>query len=90
MVAFTSLVFVVRHIIQIQQRKTFEAQDSLLYVAFIAYLSSSRLYVITTPIFFKIKALQKGKIAPWSSIAKDLKFASEIMWSSGMVYWTRL
>jgi hypothetical protein len=90
MMAFTSTVFVARVIVQVLRRKTFEAQDGLLYVAFLAYLAFTILYVVITPIFYRIQALTAGEIAPWPTMAKDIKLASEVMWSSGMCYWTCL
>lgn len=90
MMAFTSTVFVARVIVQVWRRRTFEAQDALLYIAFAAYLAFTILYVVITPIFFKLEALAKGELAPWPSMPQDLKLASEVMWCSGMLYWTCL
>jgi hypothetical protein len=90
MLVLTSTVFVSRLGVQVRRRKTIEAQDILLYIAFLAYLAFTILYIVITPIFFKIQALEAGRIAPWSTFAPDLRFASIVMWQSGMEYWTCL
>jgi len=89
-IASTSTVFIVRVIAQVRHRRTVEAQDVLLYIAFAAYLAFAILYVVITPVFFKIDALEKGEIAPWPSMPEDVKLTSEVMWQSGMEYWTCL
>lgn len=90
MIALTSTVFVARVVVQAWRRRTVEMQDIWLYVAFAAYLTFSILYVIITPFFFKLELLQKGEIAGWEGMQKDLKFISKVMWSSGMEFWTCL
>ena len=90
MVSLTSTVFVARVVVQISRRKIVEMQDIWLYVAFAAYLAFTILYIIITPTFFKIEELQKGTGTPWAGMQKDIRFASEVMWSSGMEYWTCL
>lgn len=90
MIVLTSTVFVARVIAQFWRRRTVEWQDIWLYVAFAAYLTFTILYIIITPIFFKLEALMKGEIAGWDGMQKDLKLASEVMWSSGMEFWTCL
>ncbi|KAL6711709.1 hypothetical protein ACN47E_004643 [Coniothyrium glycines] len=90
MLALTSTVFIARIAVQFSRRRRFEVQDALLYVAFLAYLAFTILYIVITPIFYNLQALEGGQIAPWPRFAQDLKLASEVMWSSGMCYWTCL
>jgi len=90
MLAITSTVFAARIGVQLWRRRRIEMQDILLCIAFLAYLAFTILYIVITPIFFKIQALQAGEIAPWSSMMADIKLASEVMWQSGMEYWTCL
>jgi hypothetical protein len=90
MLALTSTVFVCRLGVQAWRRKTIEAQDILLYIAFLAYLAFTILYIIVTPIFFKVQALETGQVAPWATFAADLRFVSIVMWQSGIEYWTCL
>ena len=90
MVAITSTVFVVRAVLQAWRRRAVEAQDILLLIAFLVYLAFSILYIVITPIFFKIQALQAGRLAPWPTMMADIRFASKVMWQSGMEYWTCL
>lgn len=90
MVAMTSAVFAVRVALQAWRRKAVEAQDILLFIAFLAYLAFAILYIVITPIFFKIQALQAGLVAPWPTMMTDIRFASKVMWQSGMEYWTCL
>lgn len=90
MIAFTTTVFVARVIVQVWRRKKVEMQDVWLYISFAAYLSFCVCYVVITPTFFKIEALSEGQIAPWAGMQRDIQLASEIMWSSGMQYWTCL
>ncbi|KAF7575791.1 hypothetical protein PtrM4_000310 [Pyrenophora tritici-repentis] len=90
MLSITSTVFAMRAGIQLWRRRHIEAQDILLCIAFLAYLAFTILYIVITPIFFKIQALQAGQIAPWPTMMADIKFTSEVMWQSGMEYWTCL
>ncbi|KAI4624471.1 hypothetical protein J4E83_004146 [Alternaria metachromatica] len=90
MLAMTSTVFIARVGVQVWRRKPIEAQDILLYIAFAAYLAFTILYIVITPIFFKLQALQAGRIAPWPTMMEDIIFAAKVMWQSGMEYWTCL
>jgi hypothetical protein len=90
MLAMTSTVFVARIGVQAWRRKPIEAQDILLYIAFAAYLAFTILYIVITPIFFKIQELQLGRIVPWPTMMKDVILASRVMWQSGIEYWTCL
>ncbi|CAN9121313.1 unnamed protein product [Alternaria alternata] len=90
MLAMTSIVFVARIGVQAWRRKPIEAQDILLYIAFAAYLAFTILYIVITPIFFKIQELQLGRIVPWPTMMKDVILASRVMWQSGIEYWTCL
>lgn len=93
MIALTSTVFIARTVVQILRRKTIEFQDGWLYVAFAAFISFSTCFIIITPTFFKIETYQKDPTNPasmWAGMAKDVKFASQIMWSSGFMFWTCL
>lgn len=90
MLAMTSTVFIARIGVQVWRRKPIEVQDILLYIAFAAYLAFTILYIVITPIFFKLQALQAGRIAPWPTMMEDIIFAAKVMWQSGMEYWTCL
>jgi hypothetical protein len=90
MLALTCTVFVGRLGVQAWRRKRIEVQDILLYIAFLAYLAFTILYIYITPIFFKVQALEAGRIVPWPAFAADLRLASEVMWQSGIEYWTCL
>jgi hypothetical protein len=90
LVALTTTVFTVRVIVQFIRRRNVEWQDIWLYLSFATYLTFSILYVIITPNFFKLQRLQRGEIPPWPTMRQDIKLASEVMWCSGILYWTCL
>lgn len=94
MIAVPSVVFVARVIVQIYRRRTrVEWQDGWLYLAFAAFIAFSTCYVIITPVFFKLEKYQADPTNPanlWPTMAKDTTFIAQVMWCSGMMFWTCL
>ena len=90
MMALTSTVFVARVSVQVWRRKAIEWHDGWLYVAFAAYLALCILYTHITPTLFKIEQLTKGEIQYWEGMQKDIKLTTEVIFSSGTMFWTCL
>lgn len=90
MLAITSAVFTTRAGAQIWRRRAIQTQDVLLFIAFLAYLTFTILFIMVTPNLFRLQALENGELAPWPGMEKDLKFASEVMWQCSIEYWTCL
>src|ERR1051325_2239281 len=86
-IALTSTVFVARILVQAWRRRNIEWQDGWLYLGFAAFITFSVCLFFSTPTppsSSLRKKVPKGEIQPWVGMAADLKFASEVMWSSGM------
>ncbi|KAH7392323.1 hypothetical protein DE146DRAFT_679738 [Phaeosphaeria sp. MPI-PUGE-AT-0046c] len=90
MLALTSIIFVARIIIQVWRRKTIEWQDAWLYIAYTAFLTMCILYTHITPTFFKIEELGKGQIQYWDGMQSDIKLTTQVMFTSGVLFWTCL
>ncbi|KAF2124149.1 hypothetical protein P153DRAFT_361336 [Dothidotthia symphoricarpi CBS 119687] len=90
MVSLTSTIFVARTGIQVWRRRRIEWQDAWLYVAYVAYIVFSVLYIVITPTIFKLEHHRKGEPVRWEGMEKDIKFMSRVLWSSGMEFWTCL
>lgn len=90
MLALTSTVFVARIAVQISRRKNIEWQDGWLYVAYAAYLTMCLLYTHITPTFFKLEELMRGDIQYWDGMQGDIKLTTEVIYTSGTLFWTCL
>lgn len=90
MLSVTSAVFVARIIVQLWHRKNIEWQDGWLYIAFAAYLTMCILYTHITPTLFKLEKLNHGEIEYWDSMQEDVKLTTEVMFTSGVLFWTCL
>jgi hypothetical protein len=88
--AFTSMIFIARVVVQVWRRNKFEWQDGWLYVAFFAYLALCITYTHSTPTFFKLEQLTKGEILGWEGMHKDIKLTTEVIFTSGVMFWTCL
>jgi hypothetical protein len=90
MLALTSTIFLVRVAVQVCRRKKFEWQDGWLYTAYAAYLAMCILYTHITPTFFKLEQLAKGNIKNWAGMQQDIKLTTEVIFTSGVMFWTCL
>jgi hypothetical protein len=90
MLTLTSTVFVARVIVQIWRRKNIEWQDIWLYIAFAAYLTMCILYTHIAPTFFKLERINQGHVEYWDDMQKDIKLTTEIIFTSGVLFWTCL
>lgn len=90
MISLTSAVFVARIAVQIWRRRTVEWQDAFLYVAYAAYITFSVLYIVITPTIFNVERLKAGELSGWEGMANNIKFMSQVLWSSGIEFWTCL
>jgi len=90
LLALTSTVFVARVVVQFSRRKNFEWQDGWLYIAYAAFLAMCILYTHITPTFFKLEQLTSGEIQYWHGMQGDIKLTTEVIFSSGVLFWTCL
>jgi hypothetical protein len=90
LLAVTSTVFVARIAVQTRRRKQIEWQDGWLYVAFAAYFAMCILYTHITPTFFKLEQLTMGEIQYWDGMQQDMKLTTQVMFTSGVMFWTCL
>jgi hypothetical protein len=88
--AFTSIIFIARVVVQVWRRNKFEWQDGWLYIAFAAYLALCITYTHITPTFFKLEQLAKGENLGWEGMHKDIRLTTEVIFTSGIMFWTCL
>ncbi|ORX94634.1 hypothetical protein BCR34DRAFT_629167 [Clohesyomyces aquaticus] len=89
-IVLASSLIVSRVGIQIWKRKRFELQDSLVYFAFIFFLTMSVCYLIIIPKIYKIGKVSVGLIAPWPTIQDDILVYLRLMFVTNTLFWFSL
>jgi hypothetical protein len=71
LIAFTSLVVAVRLAGSIRHVKDIKAEDFLILIAYAFFLELAILYIIITPVIFRLAALESGLIPMYAGVAHD-------------------
>ncbi|CAL5866155.1 uncharacterized protein PFLUO_LOCUS362 [Penicillium psychrofluorescens] len=71
LIGFTSLVVAVRLAGSIRQVKDIKAEDFLILIAYALFLELAILYIIITPVIFRLAALESGLIPMYAGVEHD-------------------
>jgi hypothetical protein len=72
---------------QILRPKRFLPQDLIIYFAYTLYLTMSILYILVTPILFRLTAVGEKKIPPYPTLKDDHKFMVRVFFVNTMLFW---
>jgi hypothetical protein len=88
MTALTSL-FVLACLITTQfvRRTRFLLQDLFIYLAYALYLVMTIMYIIVTPILFRLTAVGEKKIPPYKALKEEHKLMVKIFFVNTLLFW---
>lgn len=72
MLALTSLLFVCRIVVRINQRKPYELHDFFCQSSFVCYIAMWVMYFRENDPLYRAEGVQRGEIAPYPEIRKYL------------------
>ncbi|ETN43879.1 uncharacterized protein HMPREF1541_11010 [Cyphellophora europaea CBS 101466] len=90
MIATTTLVFVGRAATRIWRPKRIMAEDYILLLAYLFFLSTTILYIVVTPTMYRVSDVVAGKIPPYAELADDSLFMIKIFFANSMMFWFTL
>ncbi|KAJ5145519.1 uncharacterized protein N7515_000083 [Penicillium bovifimosum] len=71
LIVLTSVVIGIRFIGSIRSLKDLRAEDYLLFVAYLFFLTLSILYIYIAPVIFRLAAVGSGSIPPYATFMED-------------------
>lgn len=90
MIAITSVVFFGRAATRIWKPKPLMAEDYILGVAYLMFLATTILYIVVTPVMYKISDVTLGKAPPYAEILEDSLFMIKIFFANTLLFWFTL
>lgn len=90
MIAVTSSVFLARAATRIWRPKPLMAEDYILAFAFLLFLATTILYIIVSPVMYKISDVMLGKAPPYAEMLDDSLFMIKIFFANTMLFWFTL
>ena len=90
MIAVTTLVFVARTATRIWRPKPLAAEDYILLLAYLLFLSTTITYIVVTPYMYRISDVTLGKAPPYAEILDDSLFMIKIFFANTMLFWFAL
>jgi hypothetical protein len=84
-----SSVFILARIVttQLVRPKRFLPQDLIIYLAYILYLIMAFLYILVTPILFRLTAVGEKRLKPYPTLKYDHKFMVRVFFCNTLLFW---
>jgi hypothetical protein len=84
-----SSVFILARIVttQLVRPKRFLPQDLIIYLAYILYLIMAFLYILVTPILFRLTAVGEKRLKPYPTLKDDHKFMVRVFFCNTLLFW---
>ncbi|KAJ4377189.1 hypothetical protein N0V83_000012 [Neocucurbitaria cava] len=82
-------IFVIARIVttQLVRPKRWILQDAIIYLAFILYIVMAVLYILVTPILFRLTAVGEKRLKPYPTLQDEHKFMVRIFFVNSMMLW---
>jgi hypothetical protein len=90
MMVLVSVFIFARVVFQAARRKNLELQDYFIYLAYAFYLSLCILYIIVTPILFRIQDVAAGLLPMPSDFLSTAGYTSRLIFSAQMCFYACL
>lgn len=90
MIALVSIFVFSRLVFYVARHKKFELQDFLIYLAYAFYLSRCALYIIVTPILFKIQDITTGVLPLPADFNQTAGLVSRLIFSAQLCFYSCL
>lgn len=84
-----STVFVVARVVctQLTRPKRWILQDFFVYLAFLLFLAMAILYILVTPILFRLTAVGEKRLKPYPTLKDEHKFMVRVFFVNSMMLW---
>jgi hypothetical protein len=88
MMTLTS-VFILARIVttQLVRPKRWLPQDAIVYFAYALYLVMTILYILVTPILFRLTAVGEKTLAPYPTLKDEHKFMVKVFFCNTLLFW---
>ena len=88
MMTLTS-VFIIARIVTTQfvRPKRWILQDAIVYFAFVLYIIMAVLYILVTPILFRLTAVGEKRLKPYPNLKNEHKFMVKVFFVNSMMLW---
>lgn len=90
MIAITSAVFLLRAAARIWRPKRLMAEDYILLLAYLLFLTTAILYVVVTPAMYRVTSATTGRIPMYPTILEDSMLLIKIFFANTMIFWFTL
>jgi hypothetical protein len=90
MIAITSSIYVARAATRFWTKKPLMAEDYILLLAFVLFLSTTVMYIVVTPVMYKTSDVILGKTPPYPELLDDSLFMIKIFFANTMIFWFTL
>ncbi|CAO2647058.1 Nn.00g079800.m01.CDS01 [Neocucurbitaria sp. VM-36] len=82
-------VFVLARIVttQLVRSKRWILQDAFVYLAFVLYIIMAVLYILVTPILFRLTAVGEKRLKPYPNLKDEHKFMVRVFFVNSMMLW---
>lgn len=90
MIAVTSAVFLLRAAARIWRPKRIGAEDYILLLAYLLFLTTAILYVVVTPAMYRVTNAITGKTPMYATILEDSMLLIKIFFANTMIFWFTL
>jgi len=90
MLVLASVFVFARSVVQVYMRRRLEAQDYLLYVAFVLFLTMTISYLVIFPRVFMIARVSVGALEPGPTFQDDMIIYVRMMFVTTTLFWISL
>ena len=90
MMIVTSVVFAARTLIRVRQPKKIQADDFILLLAYLCFLTLTILYIVLAPTMYRVTDATTGKTPLYPELLSDSLFMIEIFFANTMIFWFTL
>ncbi|KAH7091950.1 hypothetical protein FB567DRAFT_545158 [Paraphoma chrysanthemicola] len=88
MLTLTSVFVIARTLTtQVLRPKRWLPQDAIIYVAYILYIILAVLYIVVTPILFRLTAVGEKRMKPYPTLRNEHKLMVRIFFVNTMFFW---
>jgi hypothetical protein len=88
MLTLTSVVVIARIVTtQFVRPQRWLSQDAIIYFAYALYIVMAVLYIVVTPILFRLTAVGEQRMRPYPTLKDDHKLMVKIFFVNTMLFW---
>jgi hypothetical protein len=88
MMTLTSIFILARIVTtQVVRPKRWLPQDAIIYFAYALYLVMTILYILVTPILFRLTAVGEKTLAPYPTLKDEHRFMVKVFFCNTLLFW---